>query len=211
MKFLFDMACAHDTREKIIIAALQLIAEGGANLFTASNLIQRAGISKGALYHYFPSLEEVLLASMRFCPQDRQASAELDYEQYPSLRAFLQAVTTEVTEVIGTAEFLSMMLFFAQKALQNTDFRRNMVNAWENDFQRIKGVTQHFYHKEIPDEHLYTIGSLLFMTVESVATHGFMHGDKNKFMGVMNWLIQAIERDLEPYEAKTPEEMGVIA
>lgn len=209
MKFFFDLACARDTREKIIIAALQLITEGGADAFTANNLIHRAGISKGALYHYFPSLEDVLLESMRFCPQDRQANAELDYQQYPTLSAFLEAVTSEVIAVIGSSEFLSMMLFFAQKALQNSDFRRNMAKAWENDFQRIKSVTQHFYRQEIPEQQLYTIGSLLFMTVESVATHGFMHEDKTKFISVLKWLIHAIERDLEPYGHKTPAELGL--
>lgn len=48
------------TRQKIIMAALQLFAEKGYTSTSVSQIAKEAGISKGLIYHYFSSKEEVL-------------------------------------------------------------------------------------------------------------------------------------------------------
>lgn len=48
------------TRQKIIIAALQLFAEKGYTSCSVSQIAKEAGISKGLIYHYFSSKEDVL-------------------------------------------------------------------------------------------------------------------------------------------------------
>jgi len=49
-------------RRQIMTVALDLVAERGLAGVSMSALAQRAGISRATLYHYFPDLEQVLLA-----------------------------------------------------------------------------------------------------------------------------------------------------
>ena len=48
-------------RDQIVEAAAIAVAEGGGEL-TVREVIARAGVSNGTLYHYFPSLDLLLLA-----------------------------------------------------------------------------------------------------------------------------------------------------
>lgn len=50
-----------DTKEKIIIAMLKLIAEQGYEKASISKLSDRVGITNPAVYHYFESKEAILL------------------------------------------------------------------------------------------------------------------------------------------------------
>jgi AcrR family transcriptional regulator len=49
-------------RRQIMTVALELVSERGLAGVSMSALAQRAGISRATLYHYFPDLEQVLLA-----------------------------------------------------------------------------------------------------------------------------------------------------
>jgi AcrR family transcriptional regulator len=209
MKNIFDIDSARDTKTKIMAAALQLISEGGADSFTANNLVQRAKISKGALYHYFPSLEDVLLEALRTGPQDHQCPSEINYQSFASVGEFLKSLSQEMIEVVGSQAFLSMILFFAHKSLLHPEFRKNMTAVWESEFERMGLMLQHFYHQPIPRERLFNISGMVFMAIKEVAVHTYMHEEPERFYGIIAWLIQAIERDLEPYEHKTPAELGL--
>jgi AcrR family transcriptional regulator len=59
-----DVLDEHRTRQRrqIMTVALELVAERGLAGVSMSALAQRAGISRATLYHYFPDLEQVLLA-----------------------------------------------------------------------------------------------------------------------------------------------------
>jgi AcrR family transcriptional regulator len=50
------------TRGELLAAAERLIAERGFEAASLSDIASAAGVSKGAVYHYFPSKDELLLA-----------------------------------------------------------------------------------------------------------------------------------------------------
>lgn len=49
------------TKELIVEAACDLISESGYHSVTAAALIERAGVSKGGLYHHFRTLDDVII------------------------------------------------------------------------------------------------------------------------------------------------------
>ena len=51
-----------ETRQRIILAAMELFWEKGYQSTSVADLLQRAGAHSGSLYHYFPSKQDVLLA-----------------------------------------------------------------------------------------------------------------------------------------------------
>ncbi|HWZ02714.1 MAG TPA: TetR/AcrR family transcriptional regulator [Mucilaginibacter sp.] len=53
---------ATDTRTNILRTALQLFLQKGYKNVSYQELVKKTGLSKGAIYHYFASKEELLLA-----------------------------------------------------------------------------------------------------------------------------------------------------
>lgn len=52
-----------DTRDKILRAAVQLFQEKGFHQSTIQEIGERAGVSKGAVFHYYPTKTELLFAT----------------------------------------------------------------------------------------------------------------------------------------------------
>ena len=48
------------TRQKLLAVALELFYKDGYNKASINTIVQKAGVSKGAFYHYFASKEEIL-------------------------------------------------------------------------------------------------------------------------------------------------------
>ena len=52
-------------REQLMAAAVELLAERGYDAVTAADIAQRAGVSKGLLWHYFPDLDTLFELTAR--------------------------------------------------------------------------------------------------------------------------------------------------
>lgn len=57
------------TKALIVQAACDLIAEGGYDALTAAALTERAGVSKGGLYHHFGGMSDVVVAAYKQASQ----------------------------------------------------------------------------------------------------------------------------------------------
>src|SRR3954463_15955471 len=51
-----------DTRERIVLAAMQLFWEKGYESTSISDVLKSAGANSGSLYHFFPGKQDLLLA-----------------------------------------------------------------------------------------------------------------------------------------------------
>ncbi|PRY35603.1 TetR/AcrR family transcriptional regulator [Umezawaea tangerina] len=62
---------AWDTRERILRAAVECLAEEGYQATTTSRIQQRAGVSRGSLLHQFPVRDDLLVAAMKHLAAER--------------------------------------------------------------------------------------------------------------------------------------------
>lgn len=53
---------APDTRTRILMAAMELFWEKGFSSTSMADILGRAGVNSGSLYHYFPGKQDLLLA-----------------------------------------------------------------------------------------------------------------------------------------------------
>ena len=51
-----------DTRERLVMAAMQLFQEKGYGSTSIADILQRAGANSGSLYHFFPAKQDLLTA-----------------------------------------------------------------------------------------------------------------------------------------------------
>ena len=74
-------ARAQVTYDSILQAAIQILERSGADALNTNAVAERAGVSIGTLYQYFPDKESILLAAARrelASPQPGLATALLD-------------------------------------------------------------------------------------------------------------------------------------
>lgn len=74
-------------RRKILASAIDVFAERGYGLTTVDEVCRRAGLSKGALYSYFSSKEQLFIAASKETFDRRYKSiAEASVDELPSLQ-----------------------------------------------------------------------------------------------------------------------------
>ena len=67
---------AWDTRERILAAAVECLAEEGYAATTTARIQARSGVSRGSMLHQFPSKDALLLAAMARLVEVRRAELE---------------------------------------------------------------------------------------------------------------------------------------
>jgi len=85
---------ATDTRTNILRTALQLFLQKGYKNVSYQELVKKTGLSKGAIYHYFASKEELLLAVFdMFSVSSKQPAAVAPEELVKDYASFKKLYT----------------------------------------------------------------------------------------------------------------------
>jgi len=104
-------------RERILAAALELFAEQGYDVTSVSEVVVRAGVTKGALYHYFAAKEDLL------------------YEIY---RGHLDVQLADLDEILAAREDPATTLFTVIESLIVTTIRNlPAVTVFGRDMSRL--------------------------------------------------------------------------
>jgi AcrR family transcriptional regulator len=56
---------SHETRDRIVFAAMRLFAEKGYGSTSVADILQAARVNSGSLYHFFPGKQDVLLGVLQ--------------------------------------------------------------------------------------------------------------------------------------------------
>lgn len=92
-------ARAEVTKQAIVEAAAQLIGAGGLDAFNTNAVAERAGVSIGSLYQYFPNKDAIMAALIRQTQEQRiSALAQVLSQQHSCLPDLIRAVVRAVNE-----------------------------------------------------------------------------------------------------------------
>ena len=90
------------TRQRILDAALELFAQRGFTATSVQDIVERAGLTKGAFYHHFDSKQAVLLEIYSILPnayiQNARAIADSDLTARAALVKIIEAVSGIVAD-----------------------------------------------------------------------------------------------------------------
>ncbi|MEK6277238.1 MAG: TetR/AcrR family transcriptional regulator [Actinomycetota bacterium] len=106
------------TRDRIVTAARDLFREEGYEAVSTAEVLRRAGVSRGALYHHFAGKDEVLLAVFEEIEAEtmvrvgQRLSAETD--PFAAMKAGAQAY---LDECLGSVETQRIGLLYARRVL----------------------------------------------------------------------------------------------
>ncbi|MBC7226156.1 MAG: TetR/AcrR family transcriptional regulator [Thermoflexales bacterium] len=88
---------AEETRERILAAAEECFARQGYDATGVAEICERAGVSKGAFFHHFPTKQAVFLALLERWLKGLE-------EQLTTLRAGAATVPAAMMQMAGTAQ-----------------------------------------------------------------------------------------------------------
>ncbi|HET9143708.1 TetR/AcrR family transcriptional regulator [Actinophytocola sp.] len=80
------------TRRRLLEAAIECLAEHGWSGSTVSVVAERAGVSRGAAQHHFPTREDLVTAAVEFVSEERTARLREHLAELPTGPGRVQAV-----------------------------------------------------------------------------------------------------------------------
>ena len=126
---------AKRTRDLILRAGLDAILHGGIHGFTANELMRRTGLSKGALFHHFDSLDDVAIECVRM------GDHLFTCEAKGSPRETLEFMMRSLHGHRRMRALAALLYFFCEKARDEARFKKAM--NFLND-TRLRRLTEMF-------------------------------------------------------------------
>ena len=121
-------AGAETTREKIVQAARELVVEHGYGGVSTGQVLQRAEVSRGGLYHHFAGKQELMAAVLEAVETDfteRLAAAVADASS--PFAALEQGVQWYLDECLRSRELQRVGLYEGRQALGWTAWRETIA------------------------------------------------------------------------------------
>ncbi|WP_197523049.1 TetR/AcrR family transcriptional regulator [Actinokineospora pegani] len=87
------------TRQRLLAAAVDCLAEVGWSGSTVSVVAERAGVSRGAAQHHFPTREDLFTAAIDYVTEERLAHLRADLPNLPPGEDRTEAVVTTLGEM----------------------------------------------------------------------------------------------------------------
>ena len=100
------------TRQRLLEATIECLAELGWSATTVSVVAERAGVSRGAAQHHFPTREDLFLAALEFMFDSRMVSA-IDQGE---ARRSTEAVVTGLFETFASTFFKAALQVWTNAA-----------------------------------------------------------------------------------------------
>lgn len=126
-----------EARTRILEGANRVFAEKGYRNATMEDVAKKIGVSKGALYLYFPSKEELFEA---ICRAEPLALKEILYSTFNEERNPLDSASDffdKMTERYGSSQGLTFEIF--SEASHNPGLRRVLKNTHEDYVEILSG------------------------------------------------------------------------
>jgi AcrR family transcriptional regulator len=131
-----------DTRNIILKVALQLFFTEGYKDVSYQDLIEKTGLSKGAIYHHFKSKEEILLSVFEFFLQTSQqpdiVKPEDKVKSYESFRKLFIDTKKEQFEsfkkILNTKTLkVNKLLFFLEAINENEKLKKIIYDLMKQE------------------------------------------------------------------------------
>jgi len=138
-----------DAKRRIIDAAMDVIAERGCDLMTVDDVAKKIGVTKGAVYWYFKTREELIEAAMKKIQTDMQKISFESYYNRP-----LEDVLVQMFDRFSLTNDRQRAIFFEMfaQATRNSDMR----HATREYYEGLVATLEDLIKKEKRKEFLQT-------------------------------------------------------
>lgn len=165
------------TQQRLCQAAVDLLSEVGYERLTTSQIAQRAGVSKGAQAHHYPSKDDMLVAAFQHLLRqwdEQRTSYASEHASGSSMDDLLQ---TMWRHVFGRPDYLASLevMLAARHNLALRDRLREVLRGWTL-------VRDETFRELVPlddPEELATFLQINFCVLRGLAVYGGLAEDKD--------------------------------
>ena len=122
------------TRLKLLEATIDSLAESGWNATTVGVVAERAGVSRGATQHHFPTREDLITAALEFMFDERTENARREMESLPRSKDRTEIIVTRLVEYYTGPLFKAALQVWTAAAADPT--LRDRILPLEESFGR---------------------------------------------------------------------------
>ena len=131
------------TREKLIGAALDVIHDVGYNSASTPEFARRAGVSRGALLHHFPTRSDIIVAAM----EDLLGEGTREIREITAKVARKDVSLGEFVEFLWqmfSGRFFYLSLEFINEARTDAELRARMIPVVRDFHAALDGIWKEF-------------------------------------------------------------------
>ena len=153
--------------QEIVEAAMKVFAREGFHHATMDHIAEETGVSKGTLYLYFPSKDEIIFSLLEWFFQKEYSNFEKLGEGEISARGKIEKVTqTFLDGLLAIRPFIPVMYEFFSLSARNPrvgEAIRNSLYGFMEQIQPVfeKGVENREFKNLDPESLVFTYGALI--------------------------------------------------
>jgi AcrR family transcriptional regulator len=126
-------------RADVLAAALDLFASNGYDATSVQQIVERAGVTKGALYHYFAAKEDILVEIYSTVFAERLAALTAIVDKGNDPEWTLRAIIDDV--VVGAAAIAKQSAVLAQESSRMDQARwSSLQDSWRRYQEIVREV-----------------------------------------------------------------------
>ncbi|GGF24101.1 TetR/AcrR family transcriptional regulator [Williamsia phyllosphaerae] len=122
------------TRERLISATIDVLATEGWSASTVSVVAERAGVSRGAAQHHFPTRESLITATLEQTFDELTGRASVMYETLPEGPGRVEAAVTRAVDIYTGTQFKAALQVWSAAA--SDPGLRDLIRPLERKFAR---------------------------------------------------------------------------
>ena len=123
------------TRQRLLESTIDCLAESGWTATTVAVVAERAGVSRGATQHHFPTREDLITAALDYMFDTRMAQARDEAEALPAGEKRTEAVVLRLVEYFTGTMFKAALQVWTAAAADPA--LKERIVPLENKFGRV--------------------------------------------------------------------------
>ncbi|MBZ9633791.1 TetR/AcrR family transcriptional regulator [Clostridium sp. FP1] len=155
-------------KSRIIQAAKRVISRSGIAGATMRGIAEEAGLSTGAIYHYYSSKEDILYEVMDESLSETLRIAEKSKGVKRSSEELIEEIFENIVKRFEKTDENRIQLYLAQEAIQgNSELKEKFKDKYQEWVCRTDELMQHMYGK-VPTKYNKALSSLLIGAIDGI-------------------------------------------
>lgn len=199
---------------KIIEAAKRVIHNAGVQGATMRLVAEEAGVSTGAIYHYFSSKEDILYAVMDQNLSESSRIAGLSASGKLGRELILQEVEQGIFHRLGKDDENRIQFYLAQEALAgNEALRTKFKDKYRQWHEAIDLLMGKLYELEAPEDQAFyhNMGTILLAAIDGIILQVMLGANDvpvTELLKTYDFLLEdGIPKLKEAYQAKQADKL----
>ncbi len=179
-----------ETRERLLDAALECLAEHGWAHTTTTLVAERAGLSRGAQLHHFPTRAELVAAAVEHLAERRLAEFARAVSALPAGTDLVSAGVDLLWEIFSDPSAYAL-LELVVAARTEPELRASLEPVAHQLDERFAAFARQVFPESLTrSARLTTLRNVAFLLMQGLAVHGIVRDDPDERREILDFLKQ---------------------